>query len=79
MEIRRYNLKNEFQSSNFEEKKTLFLGLVEHSRRGSFIFGSEFTAQVSTFGVSFVFGTLQALGSHQPSVLEKDGAFFFSQ
>ena len=26
--------------------------------------------------VSFLFGTLQALGSHQPSVLEEDEAFF---
>ena len=39
-------------------------------------FGWEFTAQASTLGVSFLFGTLQALGSHQPSVLEEDGAFF---
>ena len=45
-------------------KVTLFLGLVEES----FIFGSEFTAQGSTLGVSFLFGTLQTLGSHQPSV-----------
>ena len=33
-------------------------------------------AQASTLGVSFLFGTLQALGSHQTSVLEEDGAFF---
>ena len=32
--------------------------------------------QASTLGVSFLFGTLQALGSHQPSVLEEDEAFF---
>ena len=42
----------------------------------SFIFGSEFTAQASTLGVSFLFGMLQTLGSHQPTVLEEDGAFF---
>ena len=43
---------------------------------GSFIFGSESTAQASTLGVSFLFGTFQVLGSHQPSVLEEDGVFF---
>ena len=35
-----------------------------------------FTAQASKLGVSFLFGTSQALGSHQPSVLEEDEAFF---
>ena len=44
--------------------------------KASFFFGSEFTAQASTLGVSFLFGTLRALGSHQPSVLEEDEAFF---
>ena len=33
-------------------------------------------AQASTLGVSLLFGMLQALGSHQPSVLEEDEAFF---
>ena len=41
------------------------------------IFGSEFTAQASTLCVSFLFGTLQALGSYQPSVLEEDEVFVF--
>ena len=45
------------------------------SSRESFIVGSEFTAQASTLDVPFLFGTLQALGSHQPSVLEEDEAF----
>ena len=31
----------------------------------------EFTAQASTLGVSFSFGKLQALRSHQPSILEE--------
>ena len=39
-------------------------------------FLSELTTQASMLGVSFLFGTIQAMGSHQPSVLEEDGAFF---
>ena len=52
------------------------MGLVEALKSGKLDFGREFTAQASTLGVSFLFDTLQALGSHQPSVLEEDEVFF---
>ena len=50
--------------------------MVEALKSGKLHFGSEFTAQASTLGVSFLFGTLQALGSHERSVLEEDEALF---
>lgn len=52
------------------------LDLVEVLKSESFIFESEFMAKASTLGVSFLFGTLQDLKSHQLSIFEENEALF---
>ena len=46
----------------------LGVGVVKSLKSGKVHFGSAFNAQASRLGVWFLFDTLQAMGSHQPSI-----------
>ena len=70
------------KACTFERLAFIALGFGRCAQFGktSFLKVELITAQASTLGVfNFLFGTLQALGSHQNSrYLEEEGAFFYN-
>ena len=66
-----------FKACTFERLALIFgFGRGAQVGKTSLLEVNLYGASVDVGRIHFLFGTLQAMGSHQPSVLEEDEAFF---